>query len=87
MAIFSSTHLGVDVMITNFCDFCQFSAKKMPFFSKTNVMLNFFQKLAVVLAKNANIFAKFFGENILKNHNIGPWSHWTDTEMLRLFPG
>jgi hypothetical protein len=25
---------------------------------------NFLQKLAVVRAKNANIFAKFFGENI-----------------------
>jgi hypothetical protein len=39
---------GVDVMITFFCDFCQFSAKKMAFFSKTNVMINFLQKLAVV---------------------------------------
>jgi hypothetical protein len=26
----------------------------------------FLQKLAVVRAKNANIFAKFFGENIFK---------------------
>jgi hypothetical protein len=38
----------------------------MAFLSKTNVMINFFQKLAVVWAKNANIFTKFFGENILK---------------------
>jgi hypothetical protein len=30
------------------------------------------QKLAVVLGKNVHIFAKFFGENIFKNHNIGP---------------
>jgi hypothetical protein len=29
---------GVDVMITIFCVFCQFSAKKLAFFSKTNVM-------------------------------------------------
>jgi hypothetical protein len=36
---------GVDVMI---CDFCQFSAKKLPFFTKTNVMIKFLQKLAVV---------------------------------------
>jgi hypothetical protein len=36
----------------------------LAFFSKTNGMTIFFQKLAVVLAKNANIFAKFFGENI-----------------------
>jgi hypothetical protein len=32
---------GVDVMITVFCDFCQFLAEKMAFFSKTNVMINF----------------------------------------------
>jgi hypothetical protein len=38
----------------------------MAFLSKTNVMINFFQKLAVVWAKNANIFTKFFGENIFK---------------------
>jgi hypothetical protein len=36
---------GVDVMITNFCDFCQFSAKKLAFFSKTNVMINDLKKL------------------------------------------
>jgi hypothetical protein len=31
-------------------------------FSKTNVMMKFMQKLAVVWAKKANIFAKFFGQ-------------------------
>jgi hypothetical protein len=36
----------------------------MSFFSKTNVMIKFLQKLAVGWAKNANIFAKFLGENI-----------------------
>jgi hypothetical protein len=46
-------------MITIFCDFCPFSANKRAFFSKTNVMIIFFQKLAVVWAKNANIFTKF----------------------------
>jgi hypothetical protein len=51
-------------MITIFCDFRQFSAKKLAFFSQTNVMIKFLQKEAVVLAKNANFFAKFFGENI-----------------------
>jgi hypothetical protein len=29
-------------------------------------MIKFLQKLALVLAKNANIFDEFFGENILK---------------------
>jgi hypothetical protein len=44
-----TTTPGVDVMIIIFGDFCQFSAKKLAFFSKTNVMINFFlQKLAVV---------------------------------------
>jgi hypothetical protein len=44
----------------------------MAFLSKINVMIKFLQILAPVWAKNANIFAKFFGENIYKNHNIGP---------------
>jgi hypothetical protein len=30
---------GVDVMMTIFCDFRQFSAKKLAFLSKTNVMI------------------------------------------------
>jgi hypothetical protein len=30
---------GVDGLITIFCDFRQFSAKKLAFFSKTNVMI------------------------------------------------
>jgi hypothetical protein len=34
---------GVDVMITIFGDFSQFSAKKMAFFLNTNVMINFFK--------------------------------------------
>jgi hypothetical protein len=51
---------GTDVMITIFCDFWQFSAKKLAFFSKTNVMINWlcFQ------SKTPIFFAKFFGENI-----------------------
>jgi hypothetical protein len=49
----------------------QFSAifanfrQKIGVFIQTNLW-SFFQKLAVVWAKNANIFAKFFGENIFK---------------------
>jgi hypothetical protein len=38
---------GVDVMITIFFEFGQFSAKKLAFFSKTNVMIKFFQNLAL----------------------------------------
>jgi hypothetical protein len=52
-------------MIAIFCDFCQFSETKLAFFSKTNVMITFC-KNSSGLSKNANIFAKYFGENILK---------------------
>jgi hypothetical protein len=55
---------GVDVMITNLCDFCKFSAKKLAFFSKSNVMIKCLQKLAVVSAKrpifSPNVLAKIF---------------------------
>jgi hypothetical protein len=54
----------VDVMIKIFCDFWQFSAKKLAFFSKTNVMIKILHKIALFLVKNANLFAEFFGENI-----------------------
>jgi hypothetical protein len=55
---------GVDVMITIFGDFRQFSAKKMAFFSKTNVMIKFLHNLALFWVKKAKFFAEFFGENI-----------------------
>jgi hypothetical protein len=38
---------GVDVMITIFCDFYQFLAKKLAFFLKTNVMIKILHNLAV----------------------------------------
>jgi hypothetical protein len=38
--------------------FCQFSAKKLSFFSKANVMIKFWQKIAVVGAKNAKILSR-----------------------------
>jgi hypothetical protein len=65
---------GVDVMITIFCDFCQFSAKNW----------RFPQKLAVVWAKNANIFVKFFAENIyiIKTSFPGIHSHLCKTFAL-----
>jgi hypothetical protein len=50
---------GVDVMITIFSDFCQFSAKKLAFFYKTNVMF----KLIKVFAKTP-IFSQIFLPNI-----------------------
>jgi hypothetical protein len=38
---------GLDVMITISCDFWQFSAKKLAFFSKANVVIQFLHNLAV----------------------------------------
>jgi hypothetical protein len=44
---------GVDVMITIFCDLFQFSATKLAFFSKTNVMIKFFHNLTLFRVINA----------------------------------
>jgi hypothetical protein len=46
--------------------FANFRRKILEFFSKTNVMINFFQNLTLFWVKNTNFFAKFFGENIFK---------------------
>jgi hypothetical protein len=59
-------------MITIFCDFWQISAKKLAFFSKNNVMIKFLYNLALFWVKNANFFAKFFVENILKIITLVP---------------
>jgi hypothetical protein len=53
-------------MIVIFCDFRQFLAKILAFFSKINVMIKILHNLALFRVKNVNFFAKFFGENILK---------------------
>jgi hypothetical protein len=48
---------GVDDMITIF-------AKKMAFFSKTNVMMKILHNVALSRVKNTIFFAEIFGENI-----------------------
>jgi hypothetical protein len=68
----STQYHGVDVMNTIFCYFCQFSAKKLAFSSKPNVTIKILHYLALFWVKKGNFLA-FFGENILKDHNIGPW--------------
>jgi hypothetical protein len=50
-------------MIPIFCDFRQFSAKKLAFFSKTNGMIKFLRKLSFVLSQKRPFFAEFFGGN------------------------
>jgi hypothetical protein len=47
---------GVDVMIIIFGVFCQFSAKKLAFFSKTNVMITIFAKTSISLSKKRQFF-------------------------------
>jgi hypothetical protein len=69
-------------MITIFCVFWQISAKKLAFFSKTKVMINFLYNLALFWVKNADIFCKLFRLKYFKNHNIGPWSPWFHVSSL-----
>jgi hypothetical protein len=57
---------GVNAMITISCNFLPIFGEKVAFFSETNILIKRLHKLAVVGAKNANIFDEFFGKTILK---------------------
>jgi hypothetical protein len=46
--------------------FVNFLAKKMVFVFKTQGCVYIFTKISSSLNKNANIFVKFFGENVLR---------------------
>jgi hypothetical protein len=59
-------------MITIFCEFRQFSAKKLAVFSKTNVMIKILHNLALFWVKKCQFFRWIFRRKYLKNHNIGP---------------
>jgi hypothetical protein len=74
---------GVDDMITIFCDFRQFSAKKLAFFSKINVMIQILHNLPLFWVKSANFFSELFGENILKILTSVPES---ESEKSRILP-
>jgi hypothetical protein len=50
----------------NFLRFLTIFGEKNGVFSKTNVMIKLLHNLALFQVKNANFFAKIFGENILK---------------------
>jgi hypothetical protein len=50
------------------------SGEKNGVFLKNQCYEYFLQKLAVVWAKNANIFRQIFWRKYSKNHNIGPSS-------------
>jgi hypothetical protein len=68
---------GTDVMITFFCDFWQFSAKKLAFFLKTNAMIKFWKKISFVWSQKRQIFADFFAK-VFKKYDIGPRSQSYD---------
>jgi hypothetical protein len=53
-------------MIKIFCDFRQFSAKKIAFFSKTNAMMKILHNLALFLSQKLQFYRIFFSENISK---------------------
>jgi hypothetical protein len=65
--VFGVFEPGVDVMITIFCGFSLFSAKKLAFFSITNVMIKILHNLALFGVKDANFYADIFGEKNLKS--------------------
>jgi hypothetical protein len=54
---------GADVMITIFCDFSQFSAKKFAFFLNTNVMIIVF-KIWLCFESKTPIFSLNFSAKI-----------------------
>jgi hypothetical protein len=53
-------------MITIFCDFCRFSAKKVAVFLKNKCYDQNFASFSFVSSQKRQFFVKFFGENILK---------------------
>jgi hypothetical protein len=81
----STSWSGVDVMITIFCDFCQFSAKKLAFFSKTNVIIKILEIVTVVWAKKRQYFRQIFRRKYFKDHNIGPCSGFCAAPQLYRF--
>jgi hypothetical protein len=63
--VLTVTQPGVDVMITIFCDFRQFSAKKLALFSKTNVMIKILHNIcSFVFSQKRQFFGQFFGEKV-----------------------
>jgi hypothetical protein len=56
----------------------------LEFFLNTNVIITFFQNLALFWVKNAKLFAKFIAENILKIITSVPdvkfcWPLWVNS--------
>jgi hypothetical protein len=60
-------HPGVDVMITIFCDFPQFSANKLAFFINTNVTITFFSKFGFVSSQKRQVSLNFSSKRFKKS--------------------
>jgi hypothetical protein len=73
-------------MIAIFCDFRKFSAEKMAFFSKTNVVITFLHDLALFWVKNANFSPDFFAEVIKKVITSVPAANPTTFEFTATTP-
>jgi hypothetical protein len=73
-AVFYTNSSGSDVMITIFCDFSQFSAKKFGVFLKNQCYDHNLAKISFVLSQKRRFFGKNFWRKHFKNHNIGPRS-------------
>jgi hypothetical protein len=56
----------------NFLRFLTIFCEKIGVFLKKQCYDQFF--ISFVFSQKRQFFAEFFGENIFKNHNIGPWS-------------
>jgi hypothetical protein len=59
----------------NFCDFRQFSAKKIGVFLINQCHDEIFAKFSFVLSQKRQFFRQIFWRKYFKNHNIGPWGH------------
>jgi hypothetical protein len=66
--------------------FANFRRKNWRFSQMPMLWSQFLHKLAVGWAKNANIFAKFFGENILKIITSVPNLFTRNTNLTNLVP-
>jgi hypothetical protein len=65
-AIYLQKHLGPMLWSQFSAIFDNFRQKNWRFYQKPMLWLIFLQNLALFRVKNANFFAEFFGENILK---------------------
>jgi hypothetical protein len=70
-ANFFKSRPGVDVMITIFCNFWQFSEKKLAF-SQNTMLWSKFCMIYLCFESKKPFFCWIFRRKYLKNHNIGP---------------